>query len=132
MTCNPYKVLGYKGKQIRDNIHSADLVSAFYELFQAPCEAAVYNIDGGRNSNCSMLEAIEMCEEIAGRKLNWNYSDHNRIGDHIWWISDNSKFKSHFPNRRINYNVPVNLEEIKDAITTDNPRLNRFFAPDER
>jgi CDP-paratose 2-epimerase len=115
VTGKAYTVFGYKGKQVRDNIHSADLVLAFYEFCQAPCVAEVYNIGGGLYSNCSMLEAIEMCEDIAGRELNWKYSDHNRIGDHIWWISDNSKFKSHFPNWRTNYNVPGILQEIYEA-----------------
>lgn len=112
VTGKPYKVFGYKGKQVRDNIHSADLINAFYEFFQAPRSGEVYNSGGGRYSNCSMLEAIQMCEEIAGRKLNWNYVEPNRIGDHIWWVSDNGKFSSHYPNWKLKYNVRQILQEI--------------------
>jgi CDP-paratose 2-epimerase len=67
---------------------------------------------GGRFSNCSMIESIELCEQIAGRKLNWNYVDENRIGDHIWWISDTGKFSRHYPNWKQKYNVPAILQEI--------------------
>jgi CDP-paratose 2-epimerase len=112
MTGTPYMVFGYKGKQVRDNIHSADLIRAFYEFYKAPRVAEVYNIGGGRFSNCSMLEAIELCEEIAGRKLRWTYSEQNRTGDHIWWISDISKFRSHYPDWKLEYNVPKILKEI--------------------
>jgi CDP-paratose 2-epimerase len=112
VTGKPYKVFGYKGKQVRDNIHSADLINAFYEFFKAPRSGEVYNSGGGRYSNCSMLEAIQMCEEIAGRKLNWNYVEQNRIGDHIWWVSDNGKFSSHYPNWKLTYNVRQILQEI--------------------
>src|SRR5207244_11285958 len=88
----PYRVFGYNGKQVRDNIHSFDLVEAFVEFVRAPRSAEVYNIGGSRHSNCSMLEAIALCEEISGRKSTWSYEETNRIGDHIWWISDVSKF----------------------------------------
>ena len=88
ITGQPYTVFGYGGKQVRDNIHSADLVAAFEAFAKTPRAAAVYNLGGGRACNCSMLEAIRMCEEIAGRKLDWTYSEQNRIGDHRWWISD--------------------------------------------
>lgn len=83
-----YTIFGYRGKQVRDNIHSYDLVNAFYHFYQNPRIAEVYNIGGSRFSNCSMLEAIKIGEEIADKKLNWSYSKTNRIGDHIWWISD--------------------------------------------
>lgn len=112
VTGKPYTVFGYKGKQVRDNIHSADLIAAFDEFFKAPRVAEVYNTGGGRYSNCSMLEAIQICEEIAGQKLNWNYAEQNRIGDHIWWISDNGKFSNHYPNWKMKYNVRQILEEI--------------------
>jgi CDP-paratose 2-epimerase len=108
----PYTIYGYQGKQVRDNIHSADLINAFYEFYQAPRSAEVYNIGGGRYSNCSMLEAIHLCEQIAGKKLSWSYSDKNRVGDHIWWISDNSKFRRHYPNWQQIYAVPQILEDI--------------------
>jgi CDP-paratose 2-epimerase len=97
MTGTPYTVFGYKGKQVRDNIHSRDLVQAFFHFYQAPRVGEVYNMGGSRFSNCSMLEAISLCEEIVGKKLTWSYTDTNRIGDHIWWISDVSKFRQHFP-----------------------------------
>lgn len=115
MTGKPYTVFGYRGKQVRDNIHSADLIRAFHEFYQAPRVGQVYNIGGGRYSNCSMLEAITLCEEITGNKLNWSYSDQNRTGDHIWWISDISKFQSHYPNYQLHYNVPAILREIHEA-----------------
>src|SRR5437773_8918385 len=83
-----YRVLGNKGKQVRDKIHSFDLVEAFVEFIRAPRRGEVYNIGGSRHSNCSMLEAIDLCEEISGRKLTWSYEETNRAGDHIWWISD--------------------------------------------
>ena len=78
MTGTPYTVFGYKGKQVRDNIHSNDLVRAFDAFLENPRSAAVYNIGGGRYSNCSMLEAIDYCEQISGKKLNWEYSEQNR------------------------------------------------------
>ncbi|NET87833.1 MAG: SDR family NAD(P)-dependent oxidoreductase [Kamptonema sp. SIO1D9] len=112
VTGKPYTVFGYKGKQVRDNIHSADLINAFNEFFKAPRSAEVYNTGGGRYSNCSMLEAINFCQEIAGRELNWTYSEQNRIGDHIWWISDNTRFANHYPNWQMKYNVPQILQEI--------------------
>jgi CDP-paratose 2-epimerase len=112
MTGEPYTVFGYGGKQVRDNIHSADLVAAFEAFHRAPRPAAVYNIGGGRDSNCSMLEAIEMCEEITGRQLNWQLSDQNRIGDHRWWISDLEPFKRDYPDWRITYDVEAVLREI--------------------
>ena len=114
ITGAPYTVFGYRGKQVRDNIHSADLINAFHEFFKAPRSGEAYNIGGGRFSNCSMLEAIDLCEEIVGRKLNWSYSDQNRRGDHIWWISDNGKFMEHYPDWRLDYDVRRILEEIHE------------------
>jgi CDP-paratose 2-epimerase len=115
MTGKPYIVYGYNGKQVRDNIHSLDLISAFDQFYQAPRVGEVYNIGGGRFSNCSMIEAIALCEEIAGKKLNWTYSDTNRLGDHIWWISDLRKFKNHFPNWHMQYEVRAILLEIYES-----------------
>ena len=108
----PYTVFGYKGKQVRDNIHSYDLVNAFYHFFRHPRIGEVYNIGGGRHSNCSMLEAIEKCEQISGRKLNWVYSEQNRIGDHIWWISGIQKFAEHYPEWQLTYDIDAILQEI--------------------
>jgi len=112
VTGKQYTVFGYKGKQVRDNIHSADLINAFYEFYKAPRIAEVYNTGGGRYSNCSMQEAIQICESITGREFNSTYSDTNRIGDHIWWISDNGRFEKHYPNWKLQYNVPKILQEI--------------------
>ena len=115
VTGRPYNVFGYKGKQVRDNIHSADLVDAFVHFINAPRTGEVYNIGGSRHSNCSMLEAIALCEEISGKKLQWTYKEDNRIGDHIWWISDVSKFQSHYPVWKYRYGLHEILEEIHRA-----------------
>ena len=115
MRDTPYTVFGYKGKQVRDNIHSADLVRAFDAFFKEPRRAEVYNMGGGMSSNCSMLEAIRLCEEITGRKLTWRYVEENRRGDHIWYISDLSQFQNHYPNWRLTYDVPAILEEIHEV-----------------
>jgi CDP-paratose 2-epimerase len=112
MTGDPYTVFGYGGKQVRDNIHSADLVAAFETFHRAPRPAATYNIGGGRDSNCSMLEAIQLCEEIAGRELDWELSEENRIGDHRWWISDLEPFRRDYPDWKITYDVETVLREI--------------------
>ena len=108
----PYTVYGYKGKQVRDNIHSADLVAAFSQVYRAPRVGEVYNMGGGRFSNCSMLEAIALCQEIAGKELHWTYSETNRIGDHIWYISDTRKFQAHYPEWRQAYDLRGLLEDI--------------------
>jgi len=113
-----YTIYGYKGKQVRDNIHSYDLVNAFYQFYQAPRIGEVYNIGGGRFSNCSILEAIQVCERIADRKLNWSYVESNRIGDHIWWISDLRKFKTHYPEWNLTYGIQDILEEIFNQNTS--------------
>ncbi len=112
MTRTHYTVFGYKGKQVRDAIHSNDLIAAFHEFFNKPRSAEVYNIGGGRFSNCSVLEAIQMSEEIAGQELSWSYEEANRRGDHIWWIGDNSKFQSHYPDWQLEYGVERILKEI--------------------
>ena len=119
MKCNvtgtPYKVFGYKGKQVRDNIHSSDLVRAFDMFFRNPRSAEVYNIGGSRFASCSVLEAISMCEQISGRKMEWEYVPTNRIGDHIWWISDITKFQSHYPGYKLRFDVQDILREIHDG-----------------
>jgi len=115
-----YSIFGYKGKQVRDNIHSYDLVNAFWHFYSNPRKAAVYNIGGSRFSNCSMLEAIEKCEEITGNKMNWAYQEANRIGDHIWWISDVSKFQSHYPDWNYQYNLDDILVQIFDGLKNRN------------
>lgn len=112
VTENEYIVYGYKGKQVRDNIHSSDLIWAFYEFFQNPKSGEVYNIGGGLESNCSMIEAIKIGENITQKKLNYKYSKNSRVGDHIWYISDLSKFKKDFPSWEIKYNVEQIMQEI--------------------
>src|ERR687891_2434087 len=111
----PYRVFGYKGKQVRDNIHSFDLVEAFAEFIRAPRVGEVYNIGGRPHTNCLMLEGIEMCEEKRGKKINWTYDETNRAGDHIWWISDVRKFQGHYPQWKFRYGMREILEEIHRA-----------------
>ena len=112
VTGRPYDVFGYKAKQVRDNIHSEDLVHAFACFHKNPRSGAVYNIGGGRESNCSMLEAIALCEEITGKRLSWTYREDNRIGDHIWWISSLKRFKDDYPDWSITHDVRAILREI--------------------
>lgn len=112
ITGNKYTVFGYHGKQVRDNIHSWDLVNMFWHFYQNPRSGEVYNAGGGRHSNCSMAEAIEQCEEITGKKMNYEYTEANRNGDHIWWISDVTKFKTHYPEWTWHYNVTDILTQI--------------------
>jgi CDP-paratose 2-epimerase len=112
VTGKRYTIFGYKGKQVRDNIHSYDLVNALWHFYQNPRVGEAYNIGGGRHSNCSMIEAINLCEEIAGKKLDYTYVDEKRIGDHMWWISDLSKFKSHCPKWEFKYGLEDILHEI--------------------
>ncbi len=107
-----YSIIGYKGKQVRDNIHSHDLISAFYEVYKKPKVGEVYNIGGSRHSNTSILEAVAKIEAIVGKKAKMTYIDTPRIGDHIWYISDVSKFQSHYPNWQYTYNGDRILEDI--------------------
>jgi CDP-paratose 2-epimerase len=115
ITGEQYTIFGYKGKQVRDNIHSYDLVNAFYHFYQNPRSGEVYNIGGSRHSNCSMLEAIGICEELAGKKLDYTYTDDNRSGDHIWYISDVRKFQNHYPDWQYKYSLRNILEDIYEA-----------------
>lgn len=114
VTGEPYTVFGYGGKQVRDNIHAADMVAAFEAFHKAPQAGAIYNIGGGRHSNCSMLEAIELCQQIAGRELDWSLGEDNRIGDHRWWISDLEPFKRDYPGWDLRYDVSDILRQIHD------------------
>jgi CDP-paratose 2-epimerase len=115
VTGTPYTVFGYDGKQVRDNIHCDDVVAAFAAFHAAPRVAAVYNLGGGRASNCSMREAIALSEEIAGRELEWTLSDEARMGDHRWWVSDLAAFEADYPDWRLTRDVPAVLREIHDA-----------------
>jgi CDP-paratose 2-epimerase len=107
-----YSVFGYKGKQVRDNIHSHDVVRAIEEFAAHPYPGEVYNMGGGRENSISVLEAIAKIEEMAGKKLNWKYVDQSRKGDHICYISDLSKFKSHYPQWGITIGVDEILKQI--------------------
>ena len=118
ITGTPYTIFGYKGKQVRDNIHSNDLINMFWHFYQNPKQGEAYNAGGGRYSNCSMLEAIELCENVSGKELKYTYSDDNRIGDHIWWISDLSKFKEHYPQWHWKYDMEMIIEEMFDSMNS--------------
>lgn len=112
----PYTIHGYKGKQVRDNIHSFDLVNAFWHFFQKPISCRVYNIGGSRHSNCSVLEAISLTEDMAKKKLPFTVSDQARSGDHIWWISDVRNFQKDYPAWTYRYDLRAIIEEIVDAV----------------
>ncbi|HEY8533791.1 MAG TPA: NAD-dependent epimerase/dehydratase family protein [Micromonospora sp.] len=119
MRCNmerrTYRILGYKGKMVRDAIHSHDVVTAFEAFFRNPRSAAVYNLGGGRYSNCSHLEAFALAEEITGKEMITEYVDKPRIGDHQWWIGSNEAFQRDYPEWKQVYDVPMILREIYEA-----------------
>lgn len=115
VTGDPYTVFGYGAKQVRDNIHAHDVVRAFLAFHRDPRAAAVYNLGGGRDSNVSMLEAIALCEQIAGRELDWTLSDAARIGDHKWWVSDLGSFRRDYPGWRLTYGIEDVLRDIHDV-----------------
>jgi CDP-paratose 2-epimerase len=119
ITKKHYTIFGYQGKQVRDNIHSLDLITMFDAYYESPRVGEVYNAGGGRFSNCSMLEAIKMSELITGNSFNFSYSEQNRIGDHIWYISDTNKFKNHFPNWQQKFGIEAILHQIFKAYTED-------------
>ena len=112
VTDTPYTIFGYGGKQVRDNIHARDLVDAFWCFFQKPTAGAVYNIGGGRRSNCSMLEAIDFAQELTGREMQVSYNPQNRTGDHKWWISDTRRFRTAYPAWKQRYDVPAIMADI--------------------
>lgn len=118
LTGDQYTMLGYKGKQVRDNIHSTDLVEMFWHYHQDPRPGEVYNAGGGRFSNCSILEAVSICEELTGAKMNVGYSEENRKGDHIWYISDTRKFHSHYPGWSQKYDIRFIIQEIVEGLTS--------------
>ena len=120
----PYTVIGYDGKQVRDNIHSWDLVNAFWHFFQAPRVAEVYNIGGGRRANCSVREAIAAVEDLTGRPLRRDYRPENRTGDHIWWISDAQHFRAHYPEWRLTRGIDDILRGIHDEFAGRRVRAN--------
>jgi CDP-paratose 2-epimerase len=110
-----YTVFGYKGKQVRDNIHSHDVARFIEEFIKAPRIAEVYNIGGGKDNSCSVLEAFDMISAISGKKMRYNYSTTNRIGDHICYYSDLQKMKTHYPNWSITKSLQTTFEEIYEA-----------------
>lgn len=116
----PYTVYGYKGKQVRDNIHSYDLVNALWHFFEAPRPGAVYNMGGSRHANCSVLEAVRLTEELCGRKVDLRFSEQERSGDHIWWISDVRRFRRDYPEWSYRYDLHETLAEIVDAARSAN------------
>ena len=118
-----YSLIGYKGKQVRDNLHSHDLVNCFWEFFKKPRKGEVYNIGGGRYSNCSIIEAINTVENIANIKIKREIIRRPRIGDHIWYITNNSKFKKHYPNWKQKYNTKKIIEEL---IETTSSKKNNY------
>ena len=117
-----YTVIGYAGKQVRDNIHSIDLINAFDQFFQKPRQGAVYNIGGTRQSNCSILEAVSIIESVAKVKMQLSFSDEARIGDHQWWITDASKFKTDYPNWELKHDTNSIITEIHDYQKTMSSR----------
>jgi CDP-paratose 2-epimerase len=118
LTGGTYNVFGYKGKQVRDNIHSHDVVLAIEEFAANPRPGEVYNLGGGRENSVSMLEAIARIEQMSGKKLNWKYVDENRKGDHICYISNLAKLRSHYPN----WSITIGLDEILSQIIADHER----------
>ncbi|MEW5895572.1 MAG: NAD-dependent epimerase/dehydratase family protein [Candidatus Omnitrophota bacterium] len=117
-----YKIFGYKGKQVRDNIHSFDLVNAFWHFYQNPREGEVYNRGGGRANSCSIQEAVAICEEVSGKKLRTEYVETNRSGDHIWYISSLRKFINHYPGWSITINLKEILKQIHMQLSNDSER----------
>lgn len=115
VTGKHYTIFGYKGKQVRDNIHSHDLVNCFWHFYQKPRAGAVYNIGGSRHSNCSVLEAIQKIEQFSGSRINYSLSEEARSGDHIWWISDVRAFQDDFPDWSYEYDLDRIIREIIDA-----------------
>lgn len=109
-----YTVFGYKAKQVRDNIHSLDVARFIWEFIQAPRSGEVYNIGGGKNNSCSMIEAFDRVEQLSGKKMQWEYSDKNREGDHMCYYSDLSKMKAHYPN----WDISKSLDDIFSEIVS--------------
>ena len=116
LTKKIYSIYGYKGKQVRDNIHSHDLIKCFWNYFKNPRAGEIYNIGGGRKSNCSIIEALNNVEMLANIKIKRIYNKTNRVGDHIWYITDTKKFRKHYPNWKPKYNTKKIIEELINKI----------------
>ena len=109
-----YNIIGYKGKQVRDNLHSNDLINSFWEFIKKPKHGEVYNIGGGSHSNCSILEAINHIESRMDINVKIKYTKKNRVGDHIWYISDTTKFKKDYPKWKIVHTTETIIDDIID------------------
>jgi CDP-paratose 2-epimerase len=107
-----YTIFGYNGKQVRDNLHSKDLINCFWEFYKKPTSGKVYNIGGGRKCSCSIIEAIKIIEKELKIKIKINYDKQHRTGDHKWWITDNTKFKKDYPKFKISYNIKKIIKEL--------------------
>lgn len=129
VTRKHYTIFGYKGKQVRDNIHSNDLVNAFWHFYNAPKPGAVYNMGGNRQSNCSVLEAIAIAEDAAGERLSYSISDQAREGDHIWWVSDVRKFQNDYPDWKFEHSLKNIISEIVDVTKEKEYREERKYEP---
>lgn len=115
MTGKEYTIFGYKGKQVRDQIHSQDVIRALDAFANAPRPGEVYNLGGGRGNSASILESMALIQERSGRSIEWRYDPQNRVGDHICYISDMGKFRSHFPGWRLQYSLERIIDEMVEA-----------------
>ena len=113
-----YTVYGYKGKQVRDNIHAEDVARFIFEFWKAPRAAEVYNLGGGKGNSCSILEAFQMAQAVTGKPMRWNYVEENRAGDHICYYSDLRKMREHYPDWDITLRLETIFEQIASAWTT--------------
>ena len=107
-----YYIFGYKGKQVRDNIHSYDVVNCFWHFFKKPRIGQIYNMGGGRKSNCSIIEAINTIYKLTGISIKKDLKKQNRVGDHIWYVSNMKKFKNHYPKWKQIYNSEKIIDEL--------------------
>ena len=110
-----YKIFGYKGKQVRDNIHSEDVAGLMFEFYKRPRSGEVYNLGGGKANSCSILEAFQMTEQITGKPFHYTYLEQNRAGDHICYYSDLRKIKKHFPDWAITRPLRSIVQEIAES-----------------
>ncbi|MBI3866080.1 MAG: NAD-dependent epimerase/dehydratase family protein [Planctomycetia bacterium] len=112
----PYTIFGYKGKQVRDQIHGSDVVRAMHAVFLNPRPGEAYNLGGGRENAASVLECIDKVEQLSGKRFEWSYRDQERKGDHICYISDLTKFRSHFPDWQLNWSLQRICEQIWESV----------------
>ena len=128
MLYKKYSIIGYKGKQVRDNLHSHDLINCFWEFYKKPKKGVVYNIGGGRYSNCSIIEALDLVEDIAKIKIKRNFLKENRTGDHLWYISNLNKFKKDFPNWKQKYNTKKIIKELIEVFLKRCYQIKKLFV----